>query len=53
MEWLVSNLGTIAVAVILICAVAWIVISLRKDKRSGKSCSCGCENCAMKGKCHK
>lgn len=53
MEWLSENLGTIVALIILAVVVAWIVISLVKDKKAGKSsCGCGCENCALRGKCH-
>ena len=47
MAWLISNLGTIAVVAILVLVVVWIIISLKKDKKSGRS-SCGgnCAHCA-------
>ncbi len=52
MDWLIQNLGTIVAAVLLIAAVVWIVVSLRRDKKSGKGgCGCGCESCALHGKC--
>lgn len=53
MDWLISNLGTIAVALILCGVIVWIAVSIVRDKKSGKSCSCGCENCAAKGCCKK
>ena len=34
--------------------LAAIIFSIVRDKKKGKSsCGCGCENCAMKGQCHK
>ncbi len=52
MEWLVENIGTLTVALILIAVVAYIVLSVLKDKKAGRhSCGCGCENCALRGKC--
>jgi hypothetical protein len=54
LAWLTENIGTIVVSLILIAVVSLIVVRLIKDKKQGKSsCGCGCENCAMHGKCHK
>ncbi len=52
--WLAENAGTIVVSLLLIGAVAWIVVRLRRDKKQGKS-SCGgnCGCCPMGGCCHK
>ena len=53
MTWLLNNIGTIAVLIILLSDVALIVIRMKKDKSVGKSsCGCGCAHCAMRGKCH-
>ncbi len=52
-EFLKNNLGTIAVLIIVLAMVAALVYKLIKDKRAGKSsCSCGCSDCPMSGKCH-
>ncbi len=54
-EFIVQNIGTIAVAAVLIAVTAAIVIKMYRDKKSGKSsCSCGnaCGSCPMSGKCH-
>lgn len=54
MTWLVSNLGTIIVVLIVAAVVAAVFLSMIKDKKSGKSsCGCGCENCALHGHCRK
>lgn len=54
MTWLVSNLGTIIVVLIVAAVVAAVFLSMIKDKKSGKgSCGCGCENCALHGQCRK
>lgn len=46
-------MGTFVVALILAAIVALIVMRLIHDKKEGKSsCGCGCQNCAMNGKCH-
>lgn len=54
MTWLMANIGTIVVAVILAIVVTAVIAKMVKNKKQGKSsCGCGCENCAMKGECHK
>ncbi len=46
-------MGTFIVALMLVAIVALIVMKLIHDKKEGKSsCRCGCQNCAMNGKCH-
>ena len=55
MTWLVSNLGTIIVALVIFGIVAAVVIKMARDKMAGKhscSCGCGCGSCALSGKCH-
>ena len=53
-DWLASNIGTIIVSLILVGIVAAIIVNIVKKKKAGRSsCGCGCENCAMKGACHK
>lgn len=53
MTWLMNNLSTIIVCIVLIAVVALIISKMVKDKKKGKSsCGCGCSNCAMAGKCH-
>jgi len=48
LEWICNNLGTIAVAFLVIAMLIGALIVVRKDKRKGKS-SCGgsCEHCSM------
>lgn len=54
LAWLTANLGTIIITLALIAIVAAVIVQMVKDKKHGKgSCGCGCENCAMHGKCHK
>ena len=48
LEWIKMNIGTIAVLLILLAAVALIIRKLVRDKKSGKpcsSCGCSCEGC--------
>ena len=57
MSWIMANIGTIIVGLVLVCIVALIIIKLVNDRKKGiRSCggSCaGCAGCAMKGTCHK
>ncbi len=52
--WIIENIATIIVSLILIAIVALIVVKLVSDKKKGKS-SCGgnCSLCAGCSSCHK
>ena len=53
LAWLADNLGTVIVSMMLICVVAVVITGMVRGKKQGKSsCGCGCEHCAMHGKCH-
>ena len=52
-EWFSNNIGTIIVAVLVFGLFIGLVVKFYVDKKRGKlSCGCGCEDCAMKNKCH-
>lgn len=53
LDFIVDNLGTILITVVLVTILAAIVVKLVRDKRKGKS-SCGgnCAYCALGGSCH-
>lgn len=53
-DFLMNNMGTIAVGTGLLALIAWIVIGMRKEKKAGKS-SCGgsCSCCPGSCACHK
>ena len=53
LDFIVDNLGTILITVVLVTILAAIVVKLVRDKRKGKS-SCGgnCPHCALGGSCH-
>ena len=55
LDFLLQNAATIVIGVVLLAIVTWIVVSLKKDKKSGKAvgCGCGCENCPSSSMCHK
>ena len=48
-ELLQANLGTIAVAAILVIILLAAFIKIRKDKKKG--CGCGCSGCPSAGAC--
>ncbi|MBQ7145737.1 MAG: FeoB-associated Cys-rich membrane protein [Lachnospiraceae bacterium] len=42
-SWIQANIGTIVVAAILLMGIGFIIRSLIRNKKAGKSlCSCGC-----------
>lgn len=46
-------MGTFVVLAALALLVTVIVRYMRRERAAGRtSCGCGCENCAMHGKCH-
>ncbi len=52
--WLVGNIATILIGLVLALIVAAIIVYLVRNKRKGKSsCGCGCQGCPMSGSCHK
>lgn len=54
MQWILSNLGTIIVSVILVAVVGIILRSMIANKRKGKSsCGCNCSCCPSGGMCHR
>ena len=52
-DWLIANIGTITVGLVVLVVVALVIVLMVKDKKQGKS-SCGnsCASCPMAGKCH-
>lgn len=54
LSWIINNIGTIVVALIICTIAAIIIVKMIKDKKKGKSsCGCGCSNCPMSGSCHR
>lgn len=54
MEFIIQNIGTIVVILILVLIVGLVIRKMYKDKKEGKACACGnsCSGCAMRGTCH-
>ena len=53
LQWISANAGTLVLCILLLAVVAWIVRSLLRQRKQGKSsCGCNCAHCAMYGSCH-
>ncbi|MCR4597785.1 MAG: FeoB-associated Cys-rich membrane protein [Acetatifactor sp.] len=54
MSFILSNLGTIIICIILVAACSFILYNMIKNKRKGKSsCGCNCSCCPSGGACHR
>ena len=54
LEFLISNLGTIIVFLVLAIVVSLIIYKMYRDKKQGNSsCGCNCSSCPMANECHK
>lgn len=52
MEILSANIGTVIVLAALLLIVAGVIISMKRDKKAGKSgCGQNCAHCAMHAQC--
>ncbi|MBE6836871.1 MAG: FeoB-associated Cys-rich membrane protein [Ruminococcus sp.] len=53
LEFLISNMGTIIVLIVLVAVVGLIIFKMKKDKKQGKSsCGCKCSACPNSQYCH-
>ena len=51
--WLQNHIFTILIIAVLAAFFGWLVYTLIRDKKKGKtSCCGGCAGCAMAGHCH-
>ncbi|MCD8110354.1 MAG: FeoB-associated Cys-rich membrane protein [Clostridiales bacterium] len=50
MEWIIDNLSTVIIGLLLLAAVIFAVRTLIKDHKNGR-CSGGCPGCSHTGKC--
>ncbi len=54
LEFIISNIGTIIVLLVLAIIVGVIIYKMYRDKKQGKSsCGCNCASCPMSNECHK
>jgi hypothetical protein len=52
MDWIITNISTILVSLVLVGLVAIVIRKLVKDKKKGvTSCGTSCSGCAMAGSC--
>lgn len=52
LSWLSANWGTLLICALLAALVAAILVKMVRDRRRGRSvCGCGCQNCALQGRC--
>lgn len=53
MDFILENLASIIVLIVVAVIVGAVVVKMIKDKKAGKSsCSCGCKGCPNSGNCH-
>lgn len=53
LTWFAQNMFTILIIAVLVAFFGWLLYTLIRDKKKGKSSCCGgCAGCAMAGKCH-
>lgn len=53
MAWITDNISTLAIAAAVAVLFVLALISVFRRRKSGGSCSCGCENCMYSGNCTK
>lgn len=56
MGFIIANLGTIIIGLIVAVVVGLVIFSLIRNKKKGKSscgCGCGCGHCPNSSSCHK
>lgn len=51
--WIMENLGTVVVSVLLLAAITAILVGMLRDRKKGESsCGCSCGGCPMGESCH-
>jgi hypothetical protein len=52
MDWIISNLATILICLVLATLLTLAVVSIiRNHTKSGNGCSCGCSGCSYAKQC--
>ena len=49
--WLCENIATIGVCAVITLFAVLAIVSAVKNRKKGKTCSCGCEGCIYSGSC--
>ncbi len=52
-SFIISNLATMLIGAVLVSAVLLIIMKMRKDRKNGKTCGCGCDGCPGGSVCRK
>ena len=52
-EQLLSHLPTIGIGALVAATALLAVLQIRKDRKNGDTCGCGCKDCAHSALCHK
>ena len=50
-SWISENLITVGICAVIAALLVLAVISIVKNRKKGKTCSCGCEGCVYSGIC--
>ena len=50
-DWIIENLVSILIVLVIAVFAVIAVMSLVRNRKKGKTCSCGCEGCAYSGRC--
>jgi hypothetical protein len=55
LAFLIGNLATILISLVLLAVVVWITWALLRKKKNGKAagCGCGCGGCHSAAACHR
>ena len=49
--WIIENIVSIIIVLVIAVFAVIAVMNLVRNRKKGKSCSCGCEGCAYSGSC--
>lgn len=49
--WIIENIASIIIVLVIATFAVIAVMSLIRNRKKGKSCSCGCEGCVYSGNC--
>ena len=53
LPWFAQNIFTILIIAVLVAFFGWLIYTIIRDKKQGRSSCCGgCAGCAMAGHCH-
>ena len=50
-DWIIGNLVSVLIVLVIAVLLVFAVIRIVRDRKKGKTCSCGCEGCVYSGNC--